>query len=266
MGLEDEVDDFLRKANVDSRAAAALRAEDAATQRAVLERGDMSDCRNPSASLMSRIRVAKENMMASRGRSISPRRRTSSPPPQPISSTPSTGGGPSQREIDDFIRDNDIDEMASRQLREADPATQRSVLDRGGLTDCRNASAVLLARIRDAKQVRAQPTFSQPPPQPTMMYGAYPGYGTPLYPAGTPAAFGAAYGTAGACGAYPGAYGAAYGMAPQVGYPPAAYGSAAAYGAYPGYPPVGAYGGGGAYGMPQAQGMATTSPMRYTPY
>lgn len=257
MGLEDEVDEFLRKANVDSRAGAALRAEDTETQRAVLDRGDMSDCRNPSASLMSRIRVAKENMMASRGRSRSPRRRNASPSP-PRSSAPGPGGGSSQQEIDDFIKDNKIDEMASRQLREADPATQRSVLERGSLTDCRNASAVLLARIRDAKQVKAQPTVSQLPPPPAMMYGAYPAYGAPVYP-GAPA-YGAAFG---AVGAYPAAYPPAYGMPPPAGYPPG-YG-VPAYGAYPGYPPA-AYGGVPAYGMPPAQGMATTSPMRYTPY
>mmetsp|Transcript_106191 Transcript_106191/g.342567 ORF Transcript_106191/g.342567 Transcript_106191/m.342567 type:complete len:236 (+) Transcript_106191:52-759(+) len=235
MGLEDDVDDFIRKADVDSRAAAALRAEDTATQRAVLDRGDMSDCRNPSASLMSRIRVAKENMAASRGRSISPAR--SSAPPPMYGGAPSVGSGPSQREIDDFIQDNDIDEMASRQLREADGPTQRSVLDRGSLTDCRNPSAVCLARIRDAKQNRAQSMLSQPLVQPGTMYGSYGGYGSPLY-----------------AGAYAGAYGVVYGIAAPgcAGTCPGGY-PATAYGSNP-------------YGVPPAPTMASVSPMRYAPY
>merc|ERR1719210_2234801 len=91
----------------------------------------------------------------------------------------SSGPGPSHEEVEVFIRDNGVDEMAASQLKEADPHVQRSVLDRGSLTDCRNPSAVCLARIRDAKGNRG----SGPPSGGGgggSMYGQY-GYANPMY-------------------------------------------------------------------------------------
>merc|ERR1719203_1944843 len=185
MGLAEDIDEFVRKSAVDDRAAASLRAEDESTQRAVLERGDMSDCRNPSASLIARIRVAKESANgASRPRSRSPGR-TSSQAAYHGSSDRGASDRPSQKELEDFIADNHIDEMAGKQLKEADGPTQKNVLERGSLTDCRNPSAVCLARIRDAKASRAQSTIeqlgltsSQLPTAP-MVYNAYGAYGDP---------------------------------------------------------------------------------------
>merc|ERR1719215_327964 len=150
MGLEDDVEDFIKRSAVDDRAAAVLRGEDEKTQRAVLDRGEMSDCTNPSAALMARIRVAKESSGGGSARPRSP----------PRGSGPMEGA-PTQKEIDDFIKDNDIDERAARQLKESSGAVQKNVLDRGGLTDCRNPSAVCLARLRDAKASTAQPTIQQ---------------------------------------------------------------------------------------------------------
>merc|ERR1719327_916476 len=115
MSLEAEVEAFIRRSNIDSRAAAALMAEDSATQRAVIERGDMADCRNTSASLMARIKVAKENL----------RNRSRSPPRSSALSLSATGASqssaasdrPSENDLEGFILDNKIDESASRALR-----------------------------------------------------------------------------------------------------------------------------------------------------
>eukprot|EP00421_Protoceratium_reticulatum_P028430 CAMPEP_0168475760 /NCGR_PEP_ID=MMETSP0228-20121227/61529_1 /TAXON_ID=133427 /ORGANISM="Protoceratium reticulatum, Strain CCCM 535 (=CCMP 1889)" /LENGTH=73 /DNA_ID=CAMNT_0008491841 /DNA_START=1 /DNA_END=218 /DNA_ORIENTATION=+ len=73
---------------------------------------------------MGRIQVAKDNSAFERGRPL--------------------GGEESARgsvEVEDFIRQNRIDELAARQLREADKGTQEEVMARGGLDDCRNPSA-----------------------------------------------------------------------------------------------------------------------------
>merc|ERR1711933_647518 len=55
-------------------------------------------------------------------------------------------------EVEDFIKENKLDEMAARQLRLVDPQIQELVLVRGSLEGCRNPSAVIGARIRDAKE------------------------------------------------------------------------------------------------------------------
>lgn len=179
MGLKETLESFIKDSGVDARAADALRSEAEAVQRAVLDRGEMSECRNPSASLMARIKVAKDNL-ASRNRS------------PPRASSCRGHSGPSNTELDDFVKDNEIDESASRALREASPDTQRTVLERGGVTDCRNPSAVCLARIRDARdnrrsssQQNVQTVGYSYSPAAGMMYGAYAAYGSqPVYAGG----------------------------------------------------------------------------------
>ncbi|CAK0854043.1 unnamed protein product [Prorocentrum cordatum] len=87
--------------------------------------------------------------------------------------------------------------------------------ERGSLTDCRNPSAVLLGRIRDAKQVissqqqRGAVSMPAPPPMGAgmPMYGMYPTMGFPAYgyaafPGyGAPAAYGGCAGCGG-CGGF----------------------------------------------------------------
>lgn len=151
--LSAEVDRFLLQNKVDSRAASALRSQLPAVQRAVLDRGELTDCLNVSASLMGRIQVAKDNV--------------SSDPRGRLATLVAGAGllglrppGEASLEVEKFIIDNKVDEMAARQLREADKQTQNDVLARGSLDDCRNPSAVCLARIREAK------ALSRPPQDP----------------------------------------------------------------------------------------------------
>lgn len=60
-------------------------------------------------------------------------------------------GEPTRHEIEEFIRNNDIDERAAGDLRNCSGEIQRKVLARGELSTARNPSAAVLARIRDAR-------------------------------------------------------------------------------------------------------------------
>jgi len=56
------------------------------------------------------------------------------------------------REVEDFIAAHGFDEKAKDVLRTAAPQVQRVVLDRGPCTEAKNASAVILVRVRDAQR------------------------------------------------------------------------------------------------------------------
>lgn len=264
---------------IDDRAAATLRACDLEVQRIVLERGDMTDCTNPSSALMGRIRQAKEQASGER-RSFGGHGHYSHG---------GGGGGTASEDVEDFIKENKLDDSAARSLREAGPDIQKQVLDRGSLVGTQNPSSACIVRIRDAKSssrttsssagttgstsaaaAAAVPLSSAlpmglPMAMPLPAYGAYPYgasyaaygyYGAHLAAAGyAPAVPGAAYGVAApAAAGYPAA---AY---PAVGtYPPAAYPAAGAYAPPAGtYPPPGA----AAY-PPPAGGAYAPAPVAY---
>jgi len=146
-----ELQTFIDANRLDDTAARNLRAEPAAIQRAVLDRGSLADCVNPSSALIGRIRDAKIKHMYSKPS-------TALPPASPPSA-----------EVERFIAENRLDEMASQNLRMEPPAVQQVVMARGPVADCTNPSSALIGRIRDAKlQVKygsgsgADPTPSQP--------------------------------------------------------------------------------------------------------
>eukprot|EP00747_Dinoflagellata_sp_TGD_P180768 gnl/TRDRNA2_/TRDRNA2_33802_c0_seq1.p1 gnl/TRDRNA2_/TRDRNA2_33802_c0~~gnl/TRDRNA2_/TRDRNA2_33802_c0_seq1.p1 ORF type:complete len:294 (-),score=85.73 gnl/TRDRNA2_/TRDRNA2_33802_c0_seq1:58-939(-) len=58
--MQAAVDSFIERNNIDERAAGALRAADKGLQQAVLDRGDLTNCVNPSTALMGRLRTARE--------------------------------------------------------------------------------------------------------------------------------------------------------------------------------------------------------------
>uniref|UniRef100_A0A7S1F0D1 Uncharacterized protein n=1 Tax=Noctiluca scintillans TaxID=2966 RepID=A0A7S1F0D1_NOCSC len=60
-------------------------------------------------------------------------------------------GVPTPVEVDKFLAENDVDEGAAGDLRSCPGEIQRIVLSRGDLSSARNASAALIARIRDAR-------------------------------------------------------------------------------------------------------------------
>lgn len=146
--ISEEVETFLKDNSVDSRAANVLRAQTPEVQRAVLDRGDLADCDNPSTALMGRIKVAIDAINYERTR-----KRMGSPTGLDVPGLPAQ---PLNPEVEEFIKENNVDEMAAKQLRMVDRRTQESVLARGSLDRCRNPSAVIGARIREAKEEQLQ--------------------------------------------------------------------------------------------------------------
>ena len=65
------------------------------------------------------------------------------------------------RELNNFIHENNLNEQAPAALIEADPQIQRIALDLGTLKDVRNASSMLLARLRDARAASINSTMSE---------------------------------------------------------------------------------------------------------
>eukprot|EP00928_Gymnodinium_smaydae_P042950 TRINITY_DN2887_c0_g2_i1.p1 TRINITY_DN2887_c0_g2~~TRINITY_DN2887_c0_g2_i1.p1 ORF type:complete len:542 (+),score=144.91 TRINITY_DN2887_c0_g2_i1:76-1626(+) len=163
VGVDVEVDQFLKRNAVDARAGATLREEAPEVQAAVLDRGDLQDCLNPSAALLGRIRAAKDAVAAERRKAAGVMEGESG------GSAGSRAGKGKEapvtaKELELFVRENKIDEVAAKALMEAGPGAQRSVLSRGGLTDCRNPSAVCLARLREAKIMQAMKPRDEPKP------------------------------------------------------------------------------------------------------
>eukprot|EP00927_Polykrikos_kofoidii_P028705 TRINITY_DN24990_c0_g1_i1.p1 TRINITY_DN24990_c0_g1~~TRINITY_DN24990_c0_g1_i1.p1 ORF type:complete len:1638 (-),score=319.69 TRINITY_DN24990_c0_g1_i1:93-5006(-) len=134
--LSDDIDQFVRINDIDSRAADSLRECALHVQEEILERGDFRTARNPSSALMALIKEVQ-------GRRAGP--------PRPRSSDANAfRTGDLQRDIAEFLSANVVDDRAADALRDSVPYVQEWVLERGSLGNARNPSSVLLSRIRDA--------------------------------------------------------------------------------------------------------------------
>jgi len=140
-----EVEQFIVDSKLDDGAARAIRAEPQQVQTAVINRGSLSECLNPSSAVIGRIRDAKlqvkyPDRVAGAG------------------SFPAAGvgavGGESSSEVEQFIRENHLDDGAAKAMRSAAPEVQSEVVNRGTLLDCTNPSSAVMGRIREAKQAR----------------------------------------------------------------------------------------------------------------
>lgn len=127
-----DVDRFCVDNGIDEEATNQLKELDIEMQKEVLGRGPLSDARNPSAVLLSRIRQLRTGGAKRRGGSGRDRDHWN-------------------REIAKFVRDNDLDERAKTCLEESDEDVLRELFARP-LTDARNPSAVVLSRIRSIKE------------------------------------------------------------------------------------------------------------------
>eukprot|EP00927_Polykrikos_kofoidii_P065504 TRINITY_DN61253_c0_g1_i1.p1 TRINITY_DN61253_c0_g1~~TRINITY_DN61253_c0_g1_i1.p1 ORF type:complete len:316 (+),score=42.85 TRINITY_DN61253_c0_g1_i1:41-988(+) len=132
----DEVEMFLQSNSIDTAAARELRSETVYVALAVLERGPLRACTNPSGALVARIRDAKRGINAGNGR-------FGGPPPIPLD--------PAGSEIDKFLTENGIDQAGIAALKSEPQDIQKAVMAKGALTNNRNASASLVARIRVIK-------------------------------------------------------------------------------------------------------------------
>jgi len=207
-----DIDSYIKRNDIDRSTGEKLRTSSPTIKRAVLAGGDLVGAPNPSAVLALRMADAKRagaaNVMLSAGMSL-----------------------PSSVDIEDFIKNNDVDKNSADQLRSSPPIVQRVVISRGDLRTARNPSAALLARIRDAKVgtpahgmmpgFPGYPPFGYPPmfPPPPGGYPPPPGDGNPGSSSGYPPP------------GYPPPFGNPYFMPPPgpYGFPPPP--------GYPGYPP-----------------------------
>jgi len=143
----EEVEQFCAENRLDPNAANIFRREPPDIQANVIDRGSMAECKNPSAALMGRLRDARQNRFKPVGGS----RGTGSTPTLGLH-----GGGGIAKDVEDFIEQNKIDMGAARALRAEPPEVQQGVMDRGTLDGFQNPSALVMARIRDVKAVRAE--------------------------------------------------------------------------------------------------------------
>jgi len=131
----DRVEDFLREYGIDDHAANALRDCSPAVQAAVIERGALDNARNPSSVLLARIRKA-----SSEG---------SRAPPSPRD-------GRLAGRVEEFLRQNPVDDQAADLLRNCNPEVQDLVMQKG-VSTARNKSSALMARVRDAEREVMRP-------------------------------------------------------------------------------------------------------------
>jgi len=160
---EEEVEAFIMESGLDEAAAGALKGADPEIQRAVIDRGDLSDARNPSSMLLSRLRQSRQdlgNNDRGGGRSGAKAHGTSA---ESGGVPPESGQPATEEEVEAFILDNALDEAAVDALKGADPQIQRAVIDRGDLFTARYPSKALLGRLRDARKAVKEREPSGPP-------------------------------------------------------------------------------------------------------
>lgn len=220
--LAEEINQFIVQNRVDGPAARDLRVEPVHVQLAVLDRGPLTRCSNPSGALIGRIRDAKkvvrqpggapatihQSIQLPLGQSGPPVPMGGAQPPPPMMPPPAGIGGqlalpmPGMGgDLERFIAENKLDQGAATSLRSETREVQDKVVAMGPLVNAINPSAALMGRIRS---VRAGVTNYQggmavlgAAPQPMSM----PSVGA--LPAGQPfggGPFGGGCGCAGACG------------------------------------------------------------------
>lgn len=160
---QEEVELFLRANQIDTAAARELRNEPPHVALAVLDRGPLRACVNPSGALVARIRDAKRGILTGGAGS----RYGGMPPPATLD--------PNASALDKFLSENRIDQAGVASLRSETKEVQQAVMAKGPLVNTTNPSASLMARIRNVK-ADAQlglglggghlATASAPPPQP----------------------------------------------------------------------------------------------------
>lgn len=131
MCADPEVEAFLTLNPVDQGTAARFRVLPPNLQRLVLLRGSLVGTRDPSAVLMSRVRDAIQgggNLGVGMGLG---------PPVQ-------------NPEVEAFLAANPVDFQAASRLRALPSHLQRLVMMRGSMSGVRDASSVLMSRVRDA--------------------------------------------------------------------------------------------------------------------
>jgi hypothetical protein len=173
---EDELDAFISENALDEEASKALREAPPAVQTGVLARGDLAGARSPSAMVLGRLRDARKNVIGQGWASSSqgggggavqmnggvwiPNAAAQAIPMNGGMWIPmgamgrigkGQGGGGGNVNVEQFISAGNLDDKAIAALREAPPAVQAAVVNRGEVSSARNPSATVLSRIKDAR-------------------------------------------------------------------------------------------------------------------
>lgn len=157
-----EVETFLATNPVDMGAANQLRREPTHVALAVIERGPLRSCRDPSGVMVARIRDAKAGKLgpAPTNNNSQGQQAQSSPPPLP----PPQPVDPNASDVDKFLLINRIDQAGAIALKSEPPEVQRLCMSKGTLLNSTNPSASLVARIRLCKEPGAVGLTPPPPP------------------------------------------------------------------------------------------------------
>lgn len=124
----DEVEDFIAGHGIDEHAATALRDLNPTMQASVIDRGGLGNARNPSSVLLSRIRDVQQGITVAEHPSF-----------------------PGAGRVEDFLRQNPVDDQAATMLRNCGSEVQEYVMQKG-ISTARNPSSALMARIRDGEK------------------------------------------------------------------------------------------------------------------
>lgn len=141
----EDVEMFLQANSIDTAAARELRNEPLHVAYAVLERGPLRACINPSGALVARIRDAKRGVLSG-----GPSNRYGGVPPQ-------QNLDPNASALDKFLMENKIDQAGIASLRSEPPDIQLAVMAKGTLLHSTNPSASLMARIRNCRMDQQHP-------------------------------------------------------------------------------------------------------------
>lgn len=177
--LSDEIDKFVRDNTLDPAAARDLRQEIPSVQFAVLDRGDLKNCKNPSGALIGRIRDAKRGVLPPGGKGTRP------PPGGPLAGLSGAelcgdfkrgacergdrcryshgdvptdgnrGGGAAPSygsDLERFVGENRLDQGAHISLQAEPKDVLDKVIQMGPLLNATNPSAALMGRLRNVKE------------------------------------------------------------------------------------------------------------------
>mmetsp|Transcript_100519 Transcript_100519/g.244486 ORF Transcript_100519/g.244486 Transcript_100519/m.244486 type:complete len:508 (-) Transcript_100519:128-1651(-) len=141
------VEEYLARNGIEDTVCHMLRALPPEAQRQIVA-SDLSNCRNPSAVLISRIRTIEAQMPPQPPQrppppALAPPQPRPPPAPQAVP-PPSTIASSAEA----FIQRSGIDAEAAQALHALPTHLQQEVIQRGELINCRNPSKVLLSRIR----------------------------------------------------------------------------------------------------------------------
>jgi len=154
------VEEYIARNGIDDSVAQNLRGQHPEVQRQIIN-SDLSNCRNPSAVLLSRIRSAEAQYNATAGPMVAaaqygapvgvvpPPPQRPPPQPRPPSLPPRGVQASSNGQVEAFVQRNNIDAEGRQALLALPPNLQQEVMQRGEISsNCRNPSKVLVSRIR----------------------------------------------------------------------------------------------------------------------